>query len=351
MKPSHLKQALLTTYQAKKPAFIWGPPGIGKSDIVQQLADDLFAKKFGYTIDDEGNPHPPTGFDTERPYLIDIRLLLLDPVDLRGIPRLNGDNLAHWCPPDFLPKSGEGILFLDELPAAPPLVQAAAYQLVLNRKIGEYKLPDGWYVVAAGNRETDRAVTHRMPSPLANRFTHFELEVDLEDWTKISLQRGIRTDVIAFARFRPNFLFSFDPARNEKSFSTPRSLWSLSKILDASPAPEVEMEIINGTIGQGAGTEFLAFQQFMSKLPNIDRLLLNPTKEAVPTEPAVLYALSVALARRATDQTIDHIVKYISRIQPEFSVLTMTQAVSVNPLISNTKAFVEWCNTHADVLA
>lgn len=158
MKPSFMIEALRTLTKVNQPAFIWGPPGVGKSQLVAQVAAE------------------------QKKEMIDIRAVLLDPVDLRGLPHLGKDNTARWATPDFLPQEGEGILFLDELNAAPPLVQAACYQLTLDRKIGEYTLPDGWSVLAAGNRETDRSVTSRMPSALANRFIHLDFVVDLDDW-------------------------------------------------------------------------------------------------------------------------------------------------------------------------
>src|SRR5262249_11413548 len=142
MKASAISVALRTLVAAKQPVFIWGGPGIGKSAIVRELADDLNTS------------------------LQDIRALLLDPVDLRGLPFLGADGRSKWAPHEFLPGEVSGILFRDELNAAPAMVQASCYQLVLDRKLGEYTLPDGWAIVAAGNRDCDRAVTTRMPSPL-----------------------------------------------------------------------------------------------------------------------------------------------------------------------------------------
>ena len=153
MTPSQIFSALHTLLSAHQPVFLWGAPGVGKSQVVAKVAADRGMA------------------------LRDIRAVLLDPVDLRGLPRLENGR-AEWCPPAFLPgpdDSEQGIIFLDELNAAPPLVQAACYQLVLDRRIGEYRLPDGWSIIAAGNREKDKAVTHRMPSALANRMVHLEL--------------------------------------------------------------------------------------------------------------------------------------------------------------------------------
>ena len=210
MKPRLVSQALAACIEVKQPCFLWGAPGVGKSQIVRQAAQALSLR------------------------VIDVRAVLLDPVDLRGLPAINGDKKAHWCPPAFLPVEGNGVLFLDELNAAPPLVQAACYQLVLDRQLGEYHLPAGWAVIAAGNRDTDRAVTSRMPSALANRFVHLDFEADLADWATWALQAGVKTELIAFIRFRPGLLHDFDPKRNDKAFPTPRAWEFVSKISTAA---------------------------------------------------------------------------------------------------------------------
>ena len=168
MKASKITSAISALIDSKIPSFLWGPPGIGKSSIVKQIST---AKSLQF---------------------IDLRLSLMDPTDLKGIPFYDKhEHHSVWAPPSFLPKSGEGILFLDELNSAPPAVQASAYQLILDRQVGEYKLPDGWAIVAAGNRETDRGVVYKMPTPLANRFVHLEMEVDVNDWKDWAFSTGI----------------------------------------------------------------------------------------------------------------------------------------------------------------
>ena len=172
----------------KQGVFIWGSPGIGKSDLVKTLADKTSRE------------------------LVDIRLSTIDPVDLRGLPTIDGNSsLTKWLPPDFLPQNTTkpGILFLDEINVAPPSVQAAAYQLILDRKLGDYKVPENWIIIAAGNRIGDRSVTFRLPTALSNRFTHFELDPSLEDWTEWAWQNEIDPYIISFLRFQPHvFLVS-----------------------------------------------------------------------------------------------------------------------------------------------
>src|SRR5579859_1220966 len=283
MKASVIYRALSTLITAKQPVFIWGGPGIGKSAVVRQVAEDLAVP------------------------LQDVRALLLDPVDLRGLPFLGTDGRSKWATPEFLPQDGAGILFLDELNAAPAMVQASCYQLVLDRKLGEYTVPDGWAIIAAGNRDSDRGATTRMPTPLRNRFVHLEFEVDVQEWSEWALQAGMRPEVIAFLRFRPDLLSQFD--RDANAFPSPRSWSFVSKILDGATSPETEHQLIAGTVGQGAATEFAAFLATYRNLPNIDAILMNPEKEPVPANAAAQFAVATALSHCATDMNFDRVCR------------------------------------------
>lgn len=324
MKPTAVKKALNSLLNVQQATFVWGPPGVGKSQVVRQIAEER-------------------GVD-----LVDLRAVLLDPVDLRGIPKIEGTR-AIWCPPSFLPTKGKGILFLDELNAAPASVQAGCYQLVLDRKLGEYTLPSGWSIIAAGNREADRAVTSRMPSALANRFVHLQFDVDLEDWVAWALQNKIKTEIIAFVRFRPGLLHSFDPAKNEKSFPTPRSWEFVSRALGTGLPSEIEFEVFSGTVGDGPAGELVGFLRIFRQLPSPDVILMSPKKADVPKDPATLYAICGALSARASDQTIKNIVTYANRIPPEFSVLMIRDCIQREKDLVNTRAFIEWASAHADV--
>jgi hypothetical protein len=326
VKPKQIKQSLEVSIKSQRPCFLWGSPGVGKSDCVRQVADN------------------------QKLELIDIRAVLLDPVDLRGIPSINGDNLAHWCIPAFLPRKGKGILFLDELNSAPPLVQAACYQLVLDRKLGEYELPEDWSVIAAGNLESDKAITHRMPSALANRFVHLKFEVDLEDWTEWALQNDIGTEVIAFIRFRPNLLHSFDPSKNEKSFPTPRVWEFVSDLMKSGIPAEIEYDLIAGAVGEGAAAEFVGFLRIYRELPDPDVILMDPDSAHVPDDPATLYAVCGALARRASENNFERVIKYANRLPAEFSVVLMKDAKNYNSEVVNTRAFIEWVSRNKEVL-
>jgi len=284
--------------------------------------------------------------------LRDVRALLLDPVDLRGLPFLGSDGRSKWATPDFLPQDGSGILFLDELNAAPGMVQASCYQLVLDRKLGEYTLPEGWAIIAAGNRDSDRAVTTRMPTPLRNRFVHLEFDVDLQDWSEWAIQAGIRPGVIAFLRFRPELLTQ--PDKDAPAFPSPRSWEFVSRILDSLDSqsnPSIEHEIIAGAVGTAAATELSGFLRMFRALPNIDAILLNPLQEPVPENAAAQYAVASALARCASDTNFDRLCLYLNRLPTEFRVLCVRDATLRQPAIRCTAGYVRWAVENHNAIA
>ncbi|MGA3347343.1 MAG: MoxR family ATPase [Terracidiphilus sp.] len=255
MKPSKLYEALHALIGERVPLHIWGACGVGKSQIVAQVADDL-------------------DFD-----FLDVRAVQLDPVDLRGLPRIKDDQ-TQWVTPKFLPTAGKGILFLDELTSAPQMTQAGCYQLVLDRKLGEYVLPDGWVVIAAGNPASERGVHFSMPRPLRNRFVHLELEADLNDWCKWAVGAGVRPEIIAFLRFKPDLLHTADATSDANAWPTPRS-WEMAsyvlrgianrqKITFLSGASEFEAQLLDGTVGPAAAAELIAFLRLFRQLPSID---------------------------------------------------------------------------------
>jgi ATPase family associated with various cellular activities (AAA) len=326
MTPTAVSQALRQlVVEEQQPVFIWGSPGTGKSSVVNQLAAELGIA------------------------LRDIRALLLDPVDLRGLPFVGKDGRSQWATPEFLPQDGEGILFLDELNAAPAMVQASCYQLVLDRKVGEYTLPEGWAIVAAGNRDSDRAATTRMPTPLRNRFVHLDFEVDVQEWSEWAIKANVRPEVIAFIRFRPELLSAFD--RDANAFPSPRSWEFVSRILNSRPDSSAEHELIAGAVGTGAATEFSAFLRMFRELPNIDSILLNPTQEPVPENAAAQYAVASALARCASDTNFDRICLYLNRLPTEFRVLCVRDATLRQPAIRSTAGYVRFAVENHRVLA
>lgn len=327
MRASVLKVKLEYALNAHVPAFLWGPPGVGKSAIVAQVAKALGAE------------------------LRDVRAVQFDPVDLRGIPSIGADGRAHWSVPDFMPNGGgRGVLFLDELNAASPSVQAACYQLVLDRRLGAYVLPDGWDIIAAGNRESDRAVVNRMSSALSSRFSHFELEVSVSDWVDWALASGLPIEFPAFIRFRPELLHVFDPKSAEKIFPCPRTWEMASRYFRVAGA---DYDLMASVVGQGPAAEFMAFCQTWRELPDIKEILRAPKSAMVPggDNPAAIYAVAGALARVADQVNFGAIVEYIKRLpSPEFGVLCVRDAARVHPDVQKSRAFVDWAAANQGVL-
>lgn len=318
MKPSEIARALAALVPTRRPVYLWGPPGCGKSSVIRQAAAMLGQE------------------------LVDVRATLLDPVDLRGLPRVTKDT-AVWCPPAFLPKTGEGVLFLDELAQAAPLVQAACLQLTLDRKVGEYELPDGWTVIAASNRAEDRAGTHRLITPLLNRFVHLDLDVSADDWQTWAVTAGVSPEVRAFLRYRPALLFRFDPAASERAFPTPRAWQFVSDVLTRTPG-DLLHGVLSGCVGDGPAAEFLGFLRLYRELPDLDAVLARPDAAPVPREPAVLYALVGAMVERcrADRAPLPNVVKYALRLPEEFAALALRDALAVNPRMVGLPAVQQW---------
>jgi hypothetical protein len=323
MIPSKLKLALKVAIKARRPVMIWGSPGVGKSAVVRQVADEL-----GLPCQDE-------------------RVSDRDPVDFRGLPHIV-DGVTQWTLPGFLPRDGQGVLFLDEISAAPPSIQAVVYQLILDRRLGDYRLPEGWSILAAGNLDSDRAVVSRMSTALANRFVHLTFEVSLNDWVGWALDKGIRPELVAFLRFRPELLHSFDPAKGEKSFPTPRT-WEFVSDLMSADGQDCEADLIQGAVGAGAGVEFLGFLRTYRDLPEIDAIFKDPQGTVIPKGPGALYAVCSALARRVTtNATFGLALEYLERIRiggneaPEYQVLFVKDILRTKPELKSSAAFVAW---------
>lgn len=340
MRPSQIVSALGYLLDANQPVMLHGSPGVGKSDVVRQVAKQR-------------------GID-----LIDLRLSQLDPVDLRGVPSVDPKKkVTSWNVPSFLPTEGKGVLFLDEINSAAQATQAAAYQLVLDRKLGDYVLPDGWKIVAAGNRTSDRAIVNQMSTALKNRFTHLNYEVNNDDWCQWALNANIAVEVLGFIRFRPMLLNEFEQRsetkeekarlqklRDAQAFATPRSWEFLSRVVNQKPSQDVEYELYSGIVGEGCAAEFMGYLKYYRDLPNLDALLMNPKQAKVPEEPATLYALSTGLATKASPDNMERVVQYALRMPAEFQVLLMKDAIVRDNSLTNTKAFNEWAIKNADVM-
>lgn len=321
------------------PVMLWGPPGVGKSQMVAQT----------------GARH---GVD-----VIDIRLSQMEPSDLRGIPFRSGD-LVEWATPAILPdtqRHGErGILFLDEITSAPPSVSAAAYQLILDRRLGEYQVPPGWVIFAAGNRQGDRGVTYTMPAPLANRFSHFEVETNLDDWAAWAYANAIDERIIGFLRFRPELLFDFDPAHNPVAFPSPRSWEFAHRALQKfSDQPELLQSTLQACVGPAAGIELHAFVNSLEQMPDLDAIIAGE-EASVPDEIDLQYAVAAALVGRAirashgadANRTIGNILGYAGRFpQKEMGVMLVSDLHNaIGEQLFQVPEFSDWAAAISDVM-
>ena len=307
--PSRLKLAIQHSVNRKRPLFVWGPPGIGKSDIVAEVARSQ-----------------------NRP-LIDIRLPLMEPTDMRGIPYLAEvkvydaqgnlvrdesnvpltEKVFRWSTPSDLPTdpNSRALVFFDEMSAAPPSVQAATYQIILNRRIGTYNLPEDVVIIAAGNRVKDKGVAYNMPMPLANRFSHVTLAVDFDDWKEWALINRVHKDVVGYLSFQPNDLNHFNPSNDSYAFATPRSWYFASELLqeendkgevvDTTLPADVLGDLIKGTVGDGPGIKFMTYRQQAANLPHAKDILSGKVTKLNSKQIDIMYALTTALAYELID--------------------------------------------------
>lgn len=273
--PNDAKRALRKCIKIQRPVFLWGPPGIGKSDIVAQIGEE------------------------QNRNVIDVRLNLWEPTDIKGIPYYNSDKgTMTWAPPAELPTdpNSTDILFLDELSSAAPATQAAAYQLILNRRVGTYVLPKGVSIVAAGNREADKGVTYRMPAPLANRFLHLELRTDFDDWLNWATANQIHEQVVGYVSFAKQDLYDFDPKGSSRAFATPRSWSFVSELLSDDDLPESTLtDLVAGAVGEGLAVKFMAHRKVSKQMPNPEDVLSGKVTKCNIKEISAMYSLTVSL--------------------------------------------------------
>jgi hypothetical protein len=273
------RSALRVAFRVKRPVFIWGPPGIGKSEIVADLAAEMGG------------------------ICIDLRMAQMEPTDIRGIPFFNKDNgKMDWAPPIDLPDNEFAkqfpivVLFLDEMNSAPPAVQAAGYQLILNRRVGKYVLPDNVVIVAAGNRDSDKGVTYRMPMPLANRFLHLEMRSDFNSWQAWAVNKGIHKDVVGYLSFAKQDMYDFDAKSSSRAFATPRSWCFVSDLLqDENISDDDLFNLVAGAVGDGLAVKFSAHRKVAGRMPNPEDILSGKVTTLDVKEISAMYSLTVAM--------------------------------------------------------
>lgn len=315
------KELLREYMKAGTPAYLHGPPGVGKSDVIKQVAEE------------EG-----IGF-------IDIRLGMMDPVDVLGLPHVEKGR-THWSKPGIWPDSGHGIILFDEMSDCTRAMQSVAYQIILNNKAGPHEIP--WYKVAAGNRREDRALAQTVSTALANRFGHITIRADVEAFIEWGYNAGINPLLMGFLRFRPALIHSLEGA-SLLAFPSPRS-WTRANAVLGAPAG-LRFELLAGLVGEGPASELEAFLK-ITTLPALDDILADPKRCPLPTEPGTRYALSSMLARYATRNNLTKIGQYISRPEfgRDFEIITMLDAVKRDNTLCESKAYTDFALRNQDLV-
>jgi len=299
-----------------EPIMLWGSPGVGKSQAMKQVGETL-EKRLGKKVK-----------------VTDIRLVNYSPVDLRGIPVPNDDKtLAIWLKPLVFQMDDSpdviNILILDEISAAAPSIQASAYQIVLDRRLGEHLIPDNCLIMCAGNRVTDKSVAYKMSKALGNRLVHLDVSVDFDDWKTWALPRGFDSRIMGFLNWRQGAdLHKFDPSNDENSFCTPRTWEKVNSILSVLDL-ERAMSLISGTIGDSTAHEFYTYTRLYGELPNMETILAGKCTK-VPTKPDVSFALVSALvcqALKSNDVQLTNILEYSFKLKDEFKILLLKDLI------------------------
>lgn len=302
--------------------FLWGKPGIGKTDIVNQLG----AKK-GRKV-------------------IEFHAALREPVDLRGIPITDPITATtKWCVPDELPRAerdGEcGYLFCDEFNQASPQMQAVLAGLILYGVVGEYRLPKGWRVIAAGNRVSDRAAAQRMPTHLRNRFAHLYCTPTVDAWVKWANANSIEPELVAFVRFRRDEVLHRMPRGDENAFPTPRSIAKCTKYVKLANSAR-RQKLFASHVGNDVAGEMNGFIELYASIGTLDGIIAHPDAAQIPTEASQLYAVCTGLARMATRKNFAAIMKYGDRLTGDYPTLLVHDATVRDPKLKETACYGKW---------
>jgi hypothetical protein len=330
VKPSHLKKGLSIAFRNRFPVLLVGQPGVGKSDIVAQTAEQ-------------------EGMD-----LIISHPVVSDPTDYKGMPFVV-QGRAEFLPFGELRRIVEArqptVFFLDDLGQASPSVQAAAMQLLLARRVGEHRVSDLVTFAAATNRRQDRAGVQGILEPVKSRFISIlHLDPDVDDWCAWAIGNGMPAELVSFIRFRPDMLAAFIPTRDMVNSPSPRTVASVGHLMNAGIPEELVFEMLSGAAGSEFATEFLAYLRIFERIPDPDQILASPAEADIPTEPSILYALCGSLGTRANADNFARIVTFANRLAPEFSVLLVRECGLRNPEVMETQAFRDWAEAHREVI-
>lgn len=303
----------------ERAVMLWGPPGVGKSQLVHQVAAELGKQ------------------------VVDLRLSQMDPPDLKGLPYRDENALTRYAVPQELPRSADTILFLDEVNAASRSTMAAGMQLVLDRCLGEYKAPKGMPIFAAGNRMGDMAVANKMPSALNNRFLHLQIRVDLNSWVSYALRMGMDVRMVQFLRFKPNLLHAMpDLPADGEGFPTPRAWEMVHQTKALEQHTDLRRALVMSAVGAGAMNELEVFLDTFSELPTPDQVVNSPTTAPIPTSISGKYAIAASIARHANFVTIEPITLYLRRFtDKEFLAMAVKDMLDRDPSLRHTRAIVQ----------
>jgi hypothetical protein len=329
-------QSMITAYlKAKLVPLLVGSPGMGKSQIYQQIADE-----YGLLM-------------------IDVRLGQSDVTDLCGFPKIIGTK-AGYVPMDTFPIVGDEVpagyngwlLLFDELTSAPPTLQAAAYKIILDRKVGKHSLHPNVAICAAGNLETDNAVVHPMSTALKSRLVHIQLGIDSTEWTNWGSSNGIDHRITDYIKWKPEALFTFSPDHTDATYACPRTWEFANRVLGVTTEDSKDrLPMLAGTISEGVAREFLGFIKIYKDLPTTAQIQANPDGIKVPVEPSILFALTGTISHHAiNDASFNKTMVFIMRLPVEFQVVTLRETVRRNNKMMAHPAIQKWVAASAENL-
>lgn len=327
MNVKQAKELLVKTIPAGLPILIKGAPGVGKTDVVTQVA-----KKLKYD-------------------LITVIPAIADPTDAKGFPgKVDGHYEWQLCGDAYriTKAKKKTIVFIDDLGQAAPMVQAAFMQWILLRRIGEHAVPDCVVFIAATNRRQDKAGVTSILEPVKSRFaTIIELEPTADEWTEWAFENDIPAEIIGFINFRPAMLYEGAATADIVNHSCPRTIANAGRLIGLGID---DIETLKGAVGEGCAVELVGFIQVYKSLPNISAILTDPGRAIVPTEPSALYAVVSALVDKITKNNAGRVLRYGNRLPIDFSVLLVRDSIRKEPAIQNTKEFIKWASNHKDAL-
>lgn len=360
LKPSELALALGYTFAAKRSPMVHGDPGLGKSQIMRQVSDVMFAEKYGCKVKGgklyqcrvvKGKKSDLIEWDLlspefERPWFRDFRVAMRDAVDLMGVPYVENGMTQMAKPMVFNLDERGGVIFMDEINRGTEMVMNACFQLLDSGTVGEHRLPSSWLKASAVNDKD--AGARKMSSALLARFSHLDLKTDVDDVSKHAVSNEWEPPVIAFIRFHPALLHAYNP--KERVSPNPRAWDYVSQTIAQGVPDKLLLPMIAGLIGEGAAIDFMSFLKLYRELPSIDAIMMDPVNAVIPEKPGALYAVASALARRVTEQSLGRVMQYLDRLPTEYNVLCIRDAFRRLPVLQSTPQATSWCTKHAEVM-